>query len=113
MTSSPPRAVFSYSGSLDGALHILGIDDIATGQPNSTSFRFADAFAPPVRHHATSIIIFHNHPSGEPEPSPADISTTTDFIQAGKLMQITVLDHIIIGQNRFTSIRERGLLKFA
>jgi DNA repair protein RadC len=98
--------------SLDGALHILGIDTVALGQPNTASFRIADLFGPPVRHHATAMIMFHNHPAGNPEPSPADIATTTDMILLGKSMQIELLDHVIIGQGRFTSIRERGLVKF-
>ena len=101
-----------YVMSLDGHLHILSIDVVALGQPNTATFRVADLFGPPVRHHATSMIMFHNHPTGNPEPSPADIATTKDMVDLGKTLEIELLDHVIIGQGRFTSIRERGLVKF-
>jgi DNA repair protein RadC len=98
--------------SLDGALHILGIDTVALGQPNTVTARWADIFAPPVRYHATAVIVFHNHPAGPPEPSAADIAMTTDLIAVGKIMQIKVEDHVVIGGGRFISIRERGLVDF-
>lgn len=98
--------------SLDGALHILGIDTVAMGQPNTVTSRWADIFAPAVRYHATSIIVFHNHPAGPPDPSGADITMTKDLIDIGKLLEIKVLDHVVIGQGRFVSIRERGLVNF-
>ena len=98
--------------SLDGALHILGIDTVAMGQPNTVNGRWADIFAPGVRYHATSIIVFHNHPAGPPDPSHADITMTQDLISIGKMLEIKVLDHVVIGQGRFVSIRERGLVNF-
>lgn len=96
--------------SLDGALHILGIDTVALGQPNTVTARWADIFAPPVRYHATAVIVFHNHPAGPPDPSSADITMTQDLINVGKILEIKVLDHVVIGQGRFVSIRERGLV---
>lgn len=98
--------------SLDPQLHIMSLDTVSMGAPNETWTRMADVFAPPVRHYASQIIVFHNHPLGDPNPSPDDIAMTKDLVTTGKLLKIPVLDHVIIGQGRFTSIRERGLVKF-
>ena len=56
-----------------------------------------------------SILLAHNHPSGDPTPSPDDVAVTRAIVQAGKLMDIDVLDHIVIGLGRFVSLKERGL----
>ena len=59
---------------------------------------------------AVSIILGHNHPSGDPTPSPEDVSTTRELVKAGDLLQVKVLDHIIVGQGgRFVSLKERRL----
>jgi DNA repair protein RadC len=55
------------------------------------------------------VIVFHNHPSGDPEPSPEDVSVTRNIIEAGKLLDVDVMDHIIIGHSKWVSLRERGL----
>ena len=58
---------------------------------------------------AAAIILAHNHPSNDPSPSPEDIAVTRQIVEAGKLLGIEVLDHLIIGNGRFTSLKERGL----
>ena len=59
---------------------------------------------------APTIILVHNHPSGDPEASPDDIQLTKDAAQAAKLLSIELLDHVIVGQGRFVSLKERGVL---
>ncbi|MCJ7433613.1 MAG: hypothetical protein MUO77_09015, partial [Anaerolineales bacterium] len=58
---------------------------------------------------ATALIIVHNHPSGDPTPSPDDVAVTRALVQAGKLLDMDVLDHLVIGQGKFVSLKERGL----
>lgn len=67
-----------------------------------------EIFSVAVTMKAAAILLAHNHPSGEPEPSEADIKVTRDLIRAGQLMKIDVLDHVIIGNGRFLSLRELG-----
>jgi DNA repair protein RadC len=62
-----------------------------------------------VRRNAASIIVAHNHPSGDPTPSPDDIAVTRAIVEAGKLLDIDVLDHLVIGSGKFVSLKQRGL----
>ena len=62
-----------------------------------------------IRRNSAALIVVHNHPSGDPTPSPEDVLVTREIISAGKLLDIDVLDHLVIGQGRFVSMRERGL----
>jgi len=55
------------------------------------------------------MIVVHNHPSGDPSPSPEDLSVTRNLVEAGRLLDIPVLDHVVIGRGRFVSMREQGL----
>jgi len=71
--------------------------------------RVGELFKSAVKRSAASLIVVHNHPSGDPTPSPDDIAITRAIIQAGKLMDVEVLDHLIIGRGRFISLKERGL----
>jgi DNA repair protein RadC len=66
-------------------------------------------FREAVRRNAAAVIIAHNHPSGDPSPSPEDVEVTWQLVVASRLMDVEVLDHLIIGQQRFVSLRERGL----
>ena len=75
------------------------------GTVNHSSARMAEIMELPIRVHAAGIILVHNHPSGDHLPSPEDIRFTEELVQAGQLMDIAVLDHIIISRNGFTSIR--------
>ncbi len=83
---------------------------IYIGTVNSSAVRPAEVLRPAIRENAPSIIVAHNHPSGDPTPSPEDISVTRDLAAAGKLMDIELLDHLIIGHGRrFTSLKEKRL----
>ncbi len=77
------------------------------GTVNSSVLRAAEIFRPAVTRKATSLILCHNHPSGDPTPSPEDLDVTRQLIAAGKLLDIDLLDHIIIGDQRFVSLKER------
>ena len=69
--------------------------------------RVAELFRIGIRENAASIIVAHNHPSGDPAPSPEDVAITRKMVEAGELLGIEVLDHIIIGRNSFVSLKER------
>ena len=66
-------------------------------------------FRSAIQRSAASVIMAHNHPSGDPTPSPEDVALTRAAVQAGKLMDIEVLDHLVIGQGKFVSMKEKGL----
>ena len=89
--------------------HVLAVKTIYQGSLNSSQVRVGELFRPAIRENAAAIIIIHNHPSGDPSPSPDDIAITKAIISAGKLLDIQVLDHLIIGQGRFISLNRRGL----
>ena len=76
---------------------------------NTSVVRVGELFRAAIRENAAAFIVAHNHPSGDPAPSPEDISVTRQLVQAGKLLDIAVLDHIIIGSGRFVSLKQRGL----
>ncbi len=79
------------------------------GSLNSSTVRVGELFKEAIRRNCASIIIIHNHPSGDPSPSPEDITLTRAAVQAGKLLDVEVLDHIVIGRGKFVSLKERGL----
>jgi len=66
-------------------------------------------FKTAIRRNAAAIIVVHNHPSGDPTPSPEDIAVTRLIVQAGKLLDVNVLDHLVIGANKHVSLKERGV----
>lgn len=88
---------------------VLGTPTLYIGSLNSTVIRIGEIFQAAIRANACALIAAHNHPSGDPSPSPEDISVTRQLVQAGKLLDIDLLDHVVIGQNRFVSLKERGL----
>ena len=89
---------------------VLSIQEIYVGNVNSAVVRPAEVFRPAVRDNAPSVIVVHNHPSGDPTPSPEDVSVTRDLIAAGELLGIKLLDHLVIGSgNRYVSLNERRL----
>jgi DNA repair protein RadC len=94
---------------LDTRHRVLSIHELYHGSLNSSLVRIAEVFKPAIRRNAAAILIVHNHPSGDPTPSPDDISITRAVVQAGKLLDIDVLDHLVIGGGRFISLKERGL----
>ncbi len=88
---------------------VIAVQMVYQGTINSINVRLADCFREPVTRGAAAIILCHNHPSGDPAPSPEDIKLTQDAGQAGALLGIDVLDHIIVGREGYVSLRERGL----
>ena len=91
--------------------HILGIRDISVGSLTASVVHPREVFETAVLHHSAAIILLHNHPSGDPSPSREDIAVTQRLVKASKIMDIPVLDHIILGDNRFSSFKEKGLLE--
>lgn len=94
---------------LDTRNRVLATPTVYIGSINSSVVRIGELFRSAFRENAAAFIVAHNHPSGDPSPSPEDIRVTRQISQAGKLMDLQLLDHIIIGRNRFTSLKERGL----
>lgn len=99
------KAVF-----LDGQNRIIEVENLFEGTLNLSPVYPREIFKSAIRHHALSFIVVHNHPSGNPEPSSLDRELTKDLVFAGNVMQITVLDHIIIGDNRYYSFADQGLM---
>ena len=95
--------------SLDARNRVLAQETLYIGNVNTGIIRIAEIFRLPIRQNSNAIIISHNHPSGDPTPSPEDVHVTRQIVEAGKLLDIEVLDHLVIGRNRFVSLKERGL----
>jgi DNA repair protein RadC len=94
---------------LDTRNRILAVPTIYVGSLNTSVIRVNELFREAIRRNAAVIIVVHNHPSGDPSPSPEDVSVTRTIVAAGKTLDIEVLDHLVIGNQRFDSLKERGL----
>jgi len=94
---------------LDRRNRVLEIVEVYKGSVSSSQVRVGEVFKEAVRKNASALIVIHNHPSGDPTPSPDDVAVTRAIVQAGKLLDIDVLDHLVIGQGKWTSMKERGL----
>ncbi len=94
---------------LDTKNHLQKIHLAYQGTVNSSDIRIAEIFREPIRLNSAAIIVAHNHPSSCVEPSPPDILVTRQIVDAGNLLSIEVLDHIILGQGQWISLRERRL----
>jgi len=94
---------------LDTRNRLLDIVEVYHGSVNSSQVRMAEIFKPAIQRMAPAIIAVHNHPSTDPTPSPDDITVTRAMVQSGKLLEITCLDHLVIGGSRYVSLKERGL----
>lgn len=94
---------------MDTRNRVQHIETVYRGSVNSSQVRIAELFKTAIRRNASNIIVIHNHPSGDPTPSPDDIAITRAIIQAGELLDVKLLDHIIVGSGRFVSLKERGL----
>lgn len=95
---------------LDTKNHVQAISTVYTGSVNTTVIRVAELFKAAIRQNCSAIIIAHNHPSGDPTPSPEDVAVTGEIVKAGKILDIDVLDHLVIGAGqKFVSLKERGL----
>ncbi len=93
---------------LDTRHRLLDQEILYRGSLNGSITRTAEVFRGAVRRNCAAILVAHNHPSGDPEPSHADIAFTARLIEAGQLLEIEVLDHLIIGANRYVSLRDQG-----
>ena len=89
--------------------HVIKIKTIYRGSLNSSQVRIGEIFKPAIKYNGAAIIVVHNHPSSDPSPSPQDCSLTAQIVKAGKLLDIQLLDHLIIGGNTFISLNRRGL----
>jgi DNA repair protein RadC len=94
---------------LDTRNCVLDIKKIYRGSLNSSQVRVGEVFKAAIRRNAAAIIVVHNHPSGDPTPSSDDIALTRAVVEAGKLLDVEVLDHLVIGQGRWVSFKERKL----
>ena len=95
---------------LDMKNKIIGIFEISRGSLNASIIHPRDVFQRAILVNAASVILVHNHPSGDPTPSPEDVKLTKKLVEAGRAMDITVLDHVICGEGKYASLRERGEL---
>jgi DNA repair protein RadC len=96
---------------LNSQNQIIDIADLFEGTVDSSSISPREVIENSIKQNATSLIFVHNHPSGNPEPSPTDKQVTRDLVYAGSIMKIRVLDHIIIGGNKYYSFAAEGLIE--
>jgi DNA repair protein RadC len=94
---------------MDSKNHVIKVHTVYVGSLNTAVVRVAELFREAIRLNAAALIVAHNHPSGDPTPSPEDVHVTREIVAAGKLLNIDVLDHLVIGQQRWVSLKERGL----
>jgi len=87
---------------------LTAVVPVYVGNVAGTSVRIAELFTEAVRRNASGILLAHNHPSGDPSPSGDDVGTTKDAVAAGRLLGIEVVDHVIFGAGRWTSLRRAG-----
>ena len=97
--------------SLDARNRPIGVDVVAQGTANTCAVHPRDVFGCAVRRNAIAVILCHNHPSGSPAPSPEDEALTARLVEAGKLLGVQVLDHVIVGDPDYASFRDLGVLK--
>jgi len=89
---------------------IIGISTISVGTLNASLVHPREVFKDAIKHSAASVVLAHNHPSGDPEPSEDDLKITKKLVESGTILGIEVIDHIVIGKNNFCSFKERGLI---
>jgi DNA repair protein RadC len=94
---------------LDTKHRVLKIERLYEGSVNQAQVRIAEVFKAAIKLNAVAIIVVHNHPSGDPTPSGADVSLTAELERAGQLLDIDLLDHLIIGRGTHVSLRRLGL----
>ena len=94
---------------VDSKNHVLKVHTVYVGSLNTAVLRVAEVFREAIRLNAAALIVVHNHPSGDPTPSAEDVAVTRQLVEAGKLLSIDVLDHLVIGAGRWLSLKERGL----
>ncbi len=90
--------------------NVLGISAVSVGSLNSSIVHPRECFKEAIRRNANSIILLHNHPSGDPSPSREDLDITRRLTEGGKILGIEILDHVIIGEKRYVSLKEQGII---
>ncbi|MBI5956300.1 MAG: DNA repair protein RadC [Chloroflexi bacterium] len=88
---------------------VVGAPTVYVGSLHSSVVRVAELFREAIKQNCAAIIVVHNHPSGDPTPSPEDVKVTGQIVAAGRMLDIDVLDHLVIGRQRYVSLKERGL----
>lgn len=88
---------------------VLRVETVYQGNVSSSLVRVGELFRDAVRLNASGLILVHNHPSGDPTPSPDDLHLTAEALAAGRLLDIAVLDHVVVGHDAWISLRDRGV----
>ena len=122
-TVRTPRDVYELAGDfraerrehfvgfyLNARSRLLGRETVSVGSLNASIVHPREVFEPALRRGAAQLVVAHNHPSGETDPSDDDVRITRRLAEAGELLGIPLMDHVIVGANGFTSLREQGLL---
>ncbi len=94
---------------LDTKHGVLAVRTVYQGSANQATIRVGELFRDAIRHAAVAVVLVHNHPSGDPTPSSADVSMTSEVVEAGRLLDIAMIDHVIIGHGRHASLKRLGL----
>ncbi len=94
---------------LNTRCQVIHREKVYSGSVNSSYVRTAEVFRPAILRNGTSIIVIHNHPSGDPTPSPEDIALTRGLVQASRVLDIEILDHLVVGGLKYVSMKERHL----
>jgi DNA repair protein RadC len=94
---------------LDTKNHVHRVTTVYQGNVSASLVRVGELFRDAVRLNAAGVILVHNHPSGDPTPSPDDLHLTAEALAAGRLLDIAVLDHLVIGHDAYVSLRDRGV----
>ena len=96
---------------LNAKNHILALKTISVGTLTSSVVHPREVFQAAIEQSAASVILVHNHPSGDPAPSGEDLAVTRRMVEAGEIMDIPVLDHVIVGYDKFISLKEEGMIQ--
>lgn len=94
---------------LDTRNQVLAQETLYKGSLNSTSIRVCEVFREAIRRNCAAILVSHNHPSADVSPSPEDVALTRKLVEAGRTLDVPVIDHLVVSSSRFVSMRERGM----
>ena len=90
--------------------HVIAVLPVSSGSLNASIVHPMELYQRAILSNSAALIVAHNHPSGDPSPSPEDIALTRKLVEAGELLDIPVLDHVILGYSKYVSFKERGLI---